>query len=197
MASSVLLVDDEPLVLEGLKRALHKENYEVLSADSAAEALEILSRRKVDVIVSDEMMPGMTGSEFLGIASDKYPETIRIILTGHPTLDSALRSINKGHVYRFLVKPFNAIELSFAIRQAIQQRELLRRSLSLLETVRRQNAVLEKLEHRHPGITRVDMGKDGIINIPEIEEDLDTLLEKIDREVERCSYFFHDCTDEI
>jgi DNA-binding NtrC family response regulator len=185
MTYRVLLVDDDPLVIEGLKRALHKETFEVLSANSADEALEILSCKKVDVIVSDEMMPGMPGSEFLGVVCDKHPETIRIVLTGHPNLDSALRSINEGHVYRFLVKPCGGNELCITIKQAIQQRELLRKSMSLLGTVRQQSLVLEKLENKYPGITKVNRENDGAISIPDTEEDLEALLREIETEVER------------
>ena len=115
MLHTVLLVDDDPLVLDGLRRALHKETYEALSAVSADEALRILSLKKVDVVVSDEMIPGMPGSEFLGVVCNKYPETIRIMLTGRPDLDTALRSIHKGHVYRFLIKPCSGKELSIEV----------------------------------------------------------------------------------
>jgi DNA-binding NtrC family response regulator len=190
MRPTVLLVDDDPLVLDGLKRALHKETYETLSAVSADEAFRILSREKVDVVVSDEMMPGMLGSDFLGVVCNKYPETIRIILTGHPNLDTALRSINKGHVYRFLIKPCSGMELCITIKQAIQQRDLLRKSLSLLQTVRRQSSILEELENQHPGITKLNRGHDGTIDISEVEEDLEALLKDMDSEVERSKYLF-------
>ncbi len=141
------------------------------------------------MVVSDEMMPGMLGSDFLGVVCNKYPETIRIILTGHPNLDTALRSINKGHVYRFLIKPCSGMELCVTIKQAIQQRELLRKSLSLLQTVRRQSSILEQLEKQHPGITKVNRGHDGAINISDVEEDLEALLKDMDSEVERSKYF--------
>ncbi len=195
MTHTVLLVDDDPLVIEGLKRALHKETYETLSAVSAQNAFEILARKKVDVVVSDEMMPGMPGSDFLGVVCNKYPETIRIILTGHPNLETALRSINKGHVYRFLIKPCSGVELCITIKQAIQQRELLRKSLGLLETVRRQSSVLEELENQYPGITKVNRANDGAIDIFETDEGLETLLENIDTEVKRSQSFFRSPTD--
>ncbi|MGA2936021.1 MAG: response regulator [Syntrophobacteraceae bacterium] len=165
MAHTVLLVDDGPLVLDGLRRALHKEAYEALSAVSADEALRILSRKKVDVVVSDEMMPGMPGSDFLGVVCNKYPEAIRIMLTGRPNLDTALPSINKGHVYRFLIKPRSGMELCMSIKQAIQQRDLSGKSLPLLQSVPRRSTILEQLENQHPGITKVNRGKDGAINI--------------------------------
>lgn len=195
MTHTVLLVDDDPLVIEGLKRALHKESYETLSAFSAQDAFEILALNKVDVVVSDELMPGMHGSDFLGVVCNKYPETIRIILTGHPNLETALRSINKGHVYRFLIKPCSGVELCITIRQAIQQRELLRKSLGLLETVRRQSSILEDLENQHPGITKVNRGNDGAIYIFDMDEDLETLLENMDTEVKRSQSFFRSPTD--
>ena len=195
MTYTVLLVDDDPLVLDGLQRPLLKENYRVLSASSADEAFGFLSNNRVDVVVSDEMMPGMLGSEFLGVVCEKYPETIRIVLTGHPNLDSALRAINKGHVYCFLVKPCRGIELCITIKHAIQQRELWRRSLSLLGTVRRQSSILEGLESRHPGITKVDRESDGAISIPDVEEDVEALLKKIDSEVERSEHFFRSRSD--
>ncbi len=195
MTHTVLLVDDDPLVIEGLKRALHKEIYETLSAVSAQDAFEILARNKVDVVVSDEMMPGMPGSDFLGVVCYKYPETIRIILTGHPNLETALRSINKGHVYRFLIKPCSGVELCITIKQAIQQRELLRKSLGLLGTVRRQSSVLEELENQYPGITKVNRANDGAIDIFETDEGLETLLENIDTEVKRSQSLFRSPTD--
>jgi DNA-binding NtrC family response regulator len=188
--NKILLVDDETHVLDALKRALHKESYEVFSVGSAREALDILSGHDFDVVVSDEMMPGMAGSDFLGVVCDKYPETIRIMLTGHPNLDTALRSINKGHIYRFLIKPCSGMELSVAIKQALQQRELSRQSQSLLAVARRQSSILEDLERRNPGITKVERDPAGAICLPDVEYDLDTLIGEINKEVKRSESFF-------
>lgn len=192
----VLLVDDEPLVADALKRVLHKESYEVISAGSAAEALEILSNQSFDIVVSDEMMPGMLGSDFLGVVCDQYPETIRIILTGHPDLDTALRAINKGHIYRFLIKPCSGMELSITIKQALQHKKLSRESQSLLATVRRQSSILENLERQNPGITMVDRDASGAVNIPDVEYDLDALILEIDKEVKRSEYFFKQSSEQ-
>lgn len=191
MSYAVLLVDDEPRVSEALKRTLYRESYKVHCACSAKEALDILAREKIDVVVSDEMMPGMYGSEFLGVVCSEYPETIRIILTGHPNLDTALRAINEGHIYRFLVKPCSGQELSVAIKQAIQQKELSRESQNLLATVKRQSSMLEDLEKRNPGITQVDWDTTGAICLPDAEyDDMDALIKEIGREVKRCDSFF-------
>ncbi len=185
MPYKVLLVDDEPLVTDALRRALRRESYLVLSADSARQALEILEQETMDVVVSDEMMPGMLGSDFLAIVCERYPETIRIMLTGQPSLDTAMRAINKGHIYRFLIKPCSGAELCLTIKQAVQHRELSRKSQGLLGTVRRQRAMLDILESQHPGITRVDVGLEGAIDITEEEYDMDVLIEEIEKELQR------------
>jgi len=187
MSCAVLLVDDEPLVTDALKRALYKEPYKVHCACSAEDALDILSHEKIDVVVSDEMMPGMLGSDFLSIVCAEYPETIRIILTGHPSLEATLRAINKGHVYRNLIKPCSGPELGIAIKQAVQHRQLYQKSLSLLETVRRQRTMLDDLERQFPGITRVERDTEGTISIG---DDLDSLIEEMGEEVKKCEYFF-------
>jgi DNA-binding NtrC family response regulator len=188
----VLLVDDDPLIVEALKRALRKESYEIFSAGSADEALEVLSVQDIDVVVSDEIMPGMPGSHFLGVVCELYPETIRIMLTGHPNLDTALRAINKGHIYRFLIKPCKSVELSLTIKQAIQQRDLSKESRGLLAAVRRQRSMLENMERQNPGITRVDRDLSGAIRIPDVEYDVDTLIREINKEVKMAESFFKD-----
>jgi len=83
ISHTVLLVDDEPNVLDGLTRVLRKEPYEILTANSAEEAATLLEDRSVDLIVSDEEMPGLSGTEFLGRAAQQYPDTVRLVLTGH------------------------------------------------------------------------------------------------------------------
>ena len=99
----VLLLDDEPNVTAGLKRALHSEPWKILTAATTGGAFDILSREAVDVVVSDERMPGMSGSQFLSEVRKKYPHTIRMILSGQADLEAAVRAINEGEVYRFLL----------------------------------------------------------------------------------------------
>ncbi len=122
MNHAVLFVDDETNVLAGLSRILRKEAYDILTATSAEEALGLLESHSVDVIVSDEDMPGMSGTELLACVARDYPEIVGIILTGHPTLPAALRAINEGNVNQFFTKPCNEIDLAVAIRQALKQK---------------------------------------------------------------------------
>ena len=183
MPHKILLVDDEPHVTEALKRTLHTEPYEILSANSANEALQILAREPVTVVISDERMPGMRGAEFLARVYRDYPETIRIMLTGHANLELALRAINEGQIYRFLLKPCNEQEIRITLRQAVQQKELAEKSRRLLHKVKQQDLVLNHLEKEHPGITRVERDSTGTIVIDDFGFDLDRLIQEIKEEL--------------
>ena len=121
MSQTVLFVDDNPAVLEGLARALRKEPYEIVTATTTREAEAILAGRPVSVIVSDEEMPGTRGTDFLSRVAKQYPHVVRIVLTGNVTPSVWTRAINSAGVYRFLGKPCNEVELSLTIRQAIKQ----------------------------------------------------------------------------
>lgn len=184
MPPTVLFVDDEPHVTQALKRALHKEPYAILCAASAEEALDLMARQPVDVVISDELMPGMVGSEFLALVYRKYPDIMSIMLTGHANLEVALRAINEGHVYRFLTKPCNELELRLTIRQAVQQRLLATESRRLLRKVRRQRMTLQELEREHPGISRLNRDGAGTIVIDDARYDVDNLIEQIHAELE-------------
>jgi two-component system, probable response regulator PhcQ len=171
---TVLFVDDERSVIEGLRDALRKEPYRVLVATSGEEALELLARNDVAVVVSDEQMPNMPGSVFLSIVRQRYPSTMRMILTGQASLDAAVRAINEGEIYRFLAKPCAPLDLAQSIRHALQTRELTEQSARLLITARMQRGVIAELERGHPGITAVARGVDGSVIIDdELTADLD------------------------
>ncbi|WP_158206649.1 EAL domain-containing protein [Pseudoduganella flava] len=120
---TVLLVDDEPNIVASLQRLLRREGYRILTANSGAEALNILATRKVQVIVSDQRMPAMTGSEFLSRVRDLYPDTVRIMLSGYSDLATVTESVNKGAIYKFLHKPWDDQALRADIRDAFLYHE--------------------------------------------------------------------------
>jgi PAS domain S-box-containing protein len=122
VTQSVLLVDDDPAVLDALARRLRKEPYRVLKATSGTEALALLARSEVDLIVSDMRMPGMNGAELLAKVEEQYPACVRIMLTGEPSLAVAMAAINDGKVCRFLTKPYDADALAAIIRDALRRR---------------------------------------------------------------------------
>ncbi len=165
MQHTVLIVDDEPSARELLTNALSREPYDVLCADSAEEALGILVQEPVDVVLTDEVMPGMSGSEFLAIVRQQYPDTIRMILTGYANLKTAIRAINEGEIYRFFTKPCNIVDLTMTIRQALQHKDLMAENQRLLSIVKQQSLSLEALERQHPGITKVKRNARGAVNI--------------------------------
>jgi len=103
---SILFVDDEPRVLKTLK-ALFRHDYNILTASSGQEALELLSSKKIDIVVSDQRMPTMLGSELLKKVSKLYPKTIRLLLTGFSDTSAIVDTINDGEIFRFLHKPWD------------------------------------------------------------------------------------------
>ena len=156
MRYKILLVDDDKHIIKALKRALYKENYELLDANTAVQALKILADTMIDLVISDEMMPGMKGAEFLSLLSKAYPQTIRIMLTGHATLETAVRAINEGQIFRFLTKPWNDVDLAVTIRQALEHRTLIKENKRLNEENKRRHNLLSLLEKTYPGITAVE-----------------------------------------
>ena len=121
MKHTVLFVDDDPGILQALQRRLRKEPYQIRTASSGEEALVIMAQARIDLVVSDLNMPGMGGVEFLARVAKEYPQCVRIILTGQPSLNVAMNAINNGEVYRFLTKPYDAVVLGGIIREALEQ----------------------------------------------------------------------------
>lgn len=117
---TVLLVDDEPNILSALNRLLRREGYRVLTAGSADEALAILAREPVDVVISDQRMPQMTGTELLARVKTLHPRTVRMILSGYSEISAVTDAINKGAVYKYLNKPWDDEHLRSEIRDAFR-----------------------------------------------------------------------------
>ncbi|MGE5470407.1 MAG: EAL domain-containing protein [Bacteroidota bacterium] len=117
-AKSLLLVDDEPNILNALKRLLRRENYKIYTASSGPEALEILALHPVQVVISDQRMPEMSGIELLSKIKTLYPDTVRIILSGYSELGTVTDAINQGAVWKYLSKPWDDELLKDAVRNA-------------------------------------------------------------------------------
>ncbi len=122
--NTVLLVDDEEHVLSALRRVLADEPYEVLCAKSGDEALSLLDTTPCKVVVTDERMIGMQGSDLLIRIKERYPHTKRILLTGQATVEALRKAVNQGEIYRFYTKPWDDEELKVAIRSAIERYDL-------------------------------------------------------------------------
>lgn len=119
LPTTVLVVDDEPSVTHGIQLALRRSPFEVVAAHSAASALALLRNRTIAVVVSDECMPGMRGTEFLARVRADFPDVARILLTGHATVDVAAQAINEGKIAFLLQKPCPPEQLHEAIARAL------------------------------------------------------------------------------
>jgi len=117
---TLLLVDDEENILNALTRMLRRDGYKVLTAMGAEEALDILGRNDVQVVISDQRMPGTSGTELLSKVKEMYPDTVRMVLSGYTDLAAVTEAINRGAIYKFLTKPWNDEELRIQIRDAFR-----------------------------------------------------------------------------
>jgi len=146
--SAVLFVDDEPGILSSVRRCLRREPYDILLAGSGTEGLEVLASKPVAVVVSDQRMPGMSGSEFLAKVQQSHPDTIRIVLTGQSDIQAAIDAVNEGGVYRYLSKPWDDAQLKTTLRDAVERFELTARNKELNELTLRQNEDLRGLAEK-------------------------------------------------
>lgn len=131
----VLFVDDEIDVLHSLKRQFRKEQFESIIAIGGEAALELLEEQTVQVVISDERMPGMSGIEFLQKVKKEWPDTVRIVLSGYADTGSIIRAINKGEIYRFISKPWSKENMVKSIQQAF----------SLYDTVLKNRTYMKKI----------------------------------------------------
>jgi len=143
---TILFVDDEKNILKALRRLFMDEDYEILIANSGAEALEMIEDGACpQVIVSDQRMPEMTGTEFLIQSREKLPESIRIMLTGYSDINAAMDAVNLGGIYRYVLKPWNDDDLRLTIRDAFERFDLRRKNQWLTSELSEKNKVLEEL----------------------------------------------------
>lgn len=138
----MLVVDDEPDNLDLLYRTFRRD-FEVLRADSGVNALSVLaSEGEVAVIISDQRMPEMKGTEFLSKTVPQFPDTVRIILTGFTDVEDLVEAINSGQVYKYITKPWDPHELRAVVQRAAETYELLKHRTEELQRAQAQTALL-------------------------------------------------------
>ncbi len=140
---TVLVVDDEPEVLASVRRQLRRD-FRVLTANDANEALELLGRESVQVIVSDQRMPEVSGVELLTEVRERFPKTTRIMLTGYADLKAVIGSVNSGQIFRYITKPWNPGEIRSIVQDAGERSRLLTENERLIEELKRANQELEQ-----------------------------------------------------
>ena len=115
----ILCVDDEPNILSSLRRMLSLEGFQVSTAESGADALTMLAKEPVDVVISDLQMPHMSGTDLLRQIHQQWPKTMRLMLTGASDMSGAIQAINQGEIYRYIAKPWNDEELISTLQSAL------------------------------------------------------------------------------
>lgn len=145
MEPALLLVDDEENILSALVRLLRRDGYRILRANGGAAGLALLETEEVAVIVSDQRMPEMSGVEFLTRVKERYPQTVRIALSGYTDLNSVTAAINNGAIYKFLTKPWDDELLRRNVREAFEHYHLRRENERLTLALQHANEELQTL----------------------------------------------------
>jgi type II secretory ATPase GspE/PulE/Tfp pilus assembly ATPase PilB-like protein/DNA-binding response OmpR family regulator len=169
----LLLVDDEPGILAALRRVFQRENYQLHFARNGVEALKILASQNIHLIISDFMMPEMNGSELLAQVRERWPDSIRIMLTGHANTEAVMGSIRDGAVYRFILKPWNDDDLRLTIALALEQYALQQRNRALEQQNQKQHRDLEtlaKLSVTNRSQLAILLHKKGLLNAQQIQQ---------------------------
>ncbi|MBA4387998.1 MAG: hypothetical protein C0404_08455 [Verrucomicrobia bacterium] len=133
--NTILCVDDEDRILRVLEMILSREGYKVFKALGGQEALAILEKEKVELIISDQRMPGMTGTELFRAVRQKYPGIVRIMMSGYSDFDSLVNAINEGEIFRFISKPWETEQLRELIRLAFAQNTVMKNMEELARSV--------------------------------------------------------------
>ncbi|MCD4780057.1 MAG: response regulator [Candidatus Omnitrophica bacterium] len=159
----ILLVDDEEMILTALVRTLRSKEYHFFTAPSAEEALEIINREKIDLVISDYKMGEVNGLQLLEEISEVSPDTLNILLTGNADIHMAIDAVNKAVLYKFILKPWDNEELKISIKRALEQKDLLTQNTFLANELQKRDKVISDLENQYPGISDVDADPSGNI----------------------------------
>jgi type II secretory ATPase GspE/PulE/Tfp pilus assembly ATPase PilB-like protein/DNA-binding response OmpR family regulator len=169
----LLFVDDEPNILNSLKRVFRQENYDIITAATALEALKILSKQTCHLMITDYQMPGMSGADLLREVKRDYPDTIRIMLTGQADTDAVMAAIKDGAVYKFILKPWNDDDLRISVALALEKYDLKKENEKLKETNQSKDielSLLAKLAVTHRSQLAIMLNKKGLLNDAQVQK---------------------------
>ena len=165
---TILIVDDEEYIINSLKRLFRRDGYRILTALNGEEGYKILCENDVQLIISDQRMSGMNGTEFLEKVKNNFPDVIRTILSGYTDIDSITESINKGHIFKFFLKPWNDNNLRLEVKYCIEQYELIKKNKELSEIIIKKNKDLEIMNEE----------------LKRINDNLETIVQKRTKDLE-------------
>jgi response regulator RpfG family c-di-GMP phosphodiesterase len=142
---TILCVDDEPNILSSLKRLFRAKGFQVRLAESGAAGLALLESEPVDLVISDMRMPEMDGTQFLAQVRVRWPDTVRLLLTGYSDINSIIDAINRGEIFRYIAKPWDDNDIVLIVRQALERKELEQEKKRLEALTFQQNEALKAL----------------------------------------------------
>jgi signal transduction histidine kinase len=142
MGKNLLIIDDELEILNTLKRVFYSD-YKLHVTQSIKEAFGIMEQFNIGVILCDQQMPEMTGSDFFSIVKNSYPKTIRILITGYSELSDAIMSINDGNIFRYITKPWILSDIKNSVKEAFVKNALIQENLNMDEALKNSNLMLE------------------------------------------------------
>lgn len=145
---TILLVDDEPNIRTSLRRLFRDKGFHVHIADGGKAGLALLETETVDLVISDMRMPEMDGTHFLEQVRSRWPDTVRLLLTGYADIASIIGAINRGEIYRYISKPWDDYDIVLIVRQALERKALEQEKKRLEALICRQNEELKTLNAR-------------------------------------------------
>ncbi len=140
---NLLIIDDEIEITKALTRQFRRD-YNVFSTTNAEEGFAILEKENIQVVLSDQRMPGMTGTDFFSKIKDKYPDALKLLLTGYSDIEAVINAINEGQVFRYVTKPWNPTELDGIVKEAFEKYELITNNKKLVHNLNEANLNLEE-----------------------------------------------------
>ncbi len=152
---NILVVDDDELVTRALSTLLRRPGRRVLTCTDPCKVQELMTAQTVDLVISDEDMPGLSGVRLLSMLRKSHPDAVRILLTGRGTVQTAVDAINEGGVFKFLTKPWDQKELDAVVASALETVQAKRKPPKPPVALDRRRAMLEELEREHPGLLTV------------------------------------------
>lgn len=162
---NLLVIDDEAAILSSLRRQFRR-NYKVHLASSAEEGLEVMREYPIHVIISDQRMPGMKGSEFFNQVKNDFPDATRLLLTGYSDIQVVIEAINDGNIYRYITKPWDPVELDTIVREAFRRHDLIYDNKELMQRLKEANRDLEKrVEARTAELVKLNKEKDRMMGM--------------------------------
>ena len=145
LQARILCVDDEQNILSALRRLFRSRGYQIMTAGSGQEGLALLEQEPVDMVISDMRMPGMDGAGFLRQVRERWPDTVRLLLTGYADIHSVIEAINTGEIFRYITKPWDDEDIMLIVRQALERKQLEQEKARLEALTREQNEELREL----------------------------------------------------